>query len=110
MALFGWINANLMALERVHDANARAEATTNALEFMHGVNPMLHPEGRAQVGAAELSWSAERVTPEVDRHTSLYKFALYDTRVKLRRTNGAPWLELRLRQAGYAKVRAVGVE
>lgn len=110
MALFGWINANLLALERVHDANARSEATSNAIEFMHTVNPMLIPQGRAQVGAGELTWSSQAITPEVDRLESRYKFALYDTRVQVRRPDGAPWIELDLRQVGYAKVRTFAAE
>ncbi len=110
MALFGWINANLLALERVHDANARSEATSNAIEFMHTVNPMLSPQGRAQVGAGELTWSSQAITPEVDRLESRYKFALYDTRVQVRRPDGAPWIELDLRQVGYAKVRTFAAE
>ena len=57
-ALFAWINTELQALERTQDANTRAEAMVNAVEFMEAVNPMLTPQGKAAFAGLELAWDA----------------------------------------------------
>ena len=80
-ALFAWINTELQALERTQDANTRAEAMVNAVEFMEAVNPMLTPQGRAPLAGMELSWEAKASTPVRDgvsypQGISLYQLAL----------------------------------
>lgn len=114
MALFGWINSNIMALGRVAESNARAEATINAIEFMRTVNPMLRPQGEAVLGNYRLHWRARAVTDIRDGvgaggapGGSLYQLALYDTQVVLEQVDGSEWLTLELRQVGYKKVRSL---
>lgn len=103
-ALFGWINSNIIALNRIHETNARSEATQNILEYMNGVNPMLKPEGGASLGQYKIRWESKPVTLLQDGN-SLYQLALYDTLVKADSGEMQPWFELRLRQVGYKKVR-----
>jgi general secretion pathway protein I len=110
IALFSWINSNIMALGRVQDANARAEATANALEYMNTVNPMLMPEGKASFGNYQLKWKAAPTTTLQDganypSGVSLYQFALYDNVVSLQTRDGDPWFDFTLRQVGYKRVR-----
>ena len=110
MALFSWINSNIMALGRVQDANGRAAATVNVLEFMSTVNPMLTPEGKATLGSYRVSWKAVPVTAAQDGANypsgiSLYQFALFDNLVALETLDGTPWFSFTLRQVGYRKVR-----
>lgn len=105
MALFGWINANLLGLARVADVSARAEATQNALEYMHSVNPMATPTGEARLGSYALRWAAEPVSVLVDRTSSLYQLRLYRTRVQVLLAAGDPWFDFSIEQVGYKRVR-----
>lgn len=109
MAIFGWINGNVIALNRIHDASARAEATANVLEHLRTVNPMLRPQGEEELGAYRIRWNARPVTGVVDRGTSIYQFGLYDTRVEVDRRNGEPPYEITVRQVGYRQVRTSGM-
>ncbi len=109
-ALFAWINTELQALERTQEANTRAEAMVNALEFMEGVNPMLTPQGEASFADLKFAWDAKASTSVRDgvsypQGISLYQLALYDTQVQVSRTSGGPWFEFTLQQVGYKRVR-----
>ena len=109
-ALFAWINSELSALGRVQQSDARAEAMVNAVEYMHTVNPMLTPEGRAAMAGYTLAWKAKAVTAVQDgvsypRGVSLYQLALYDNYVTVQQADGSRWFDFTLRQVGYKRVR-----
>jgi general secretion pathway protein I len=111
MALFSWINGNISSLNRIHEVNARSEATVNILEYMGRVNPMLTPEGGALLGTYSIRWHSSpnsRITEGADypRGMSLYQLALYDTAVSVKSAGDQSWFELRLQQVGYKKVRS----
>lgn len=115
LALFSWINSNLISLQKVRDVNARTEATRNALEYMAAVNPMLTPRGSVNLGNVELAWDAKQlVQPKdgVDYPTglSLWQFALFKTTVTLLEDGKKPWVSFQLEQVGYKRVRAIGVQ
>jgi general secretion pathway protein I len=110
MALFSWINTNMITLFRIQEINAENEATVNAVEFMNSINPMTTPEGAAPLGAYQLHWKATETTPPRDGAgypygTSLYQLAMYDTQVTLEKPDGQTWLNFTLAQVGYKKVR-----
>lgn len=110
LALFGWINGNIMSLTRMHDVNARSEATINILEYMDRVNPMLTPEGTAPLGAYSISWRSTAISNITDgagypRGQSLYQMALYGTTVSVSSAGDQAWFELKLQQVGYKRVR-----
>lgn len=110
MALFSWINQNISSLHRILESNARAEATTNILEYMGRINPMLTPEGSTDLGSYRLHWIAQPEGNPRDGKSApfgvdLYQFALYDARVDVKRQNGLPWFDIKLRMLGYKKVR-----
>ena len=110
MALFGWINSNIITLNRVQNANAESAATTNALDFMSTVNPMLTPVGEAALGAYRIRWQATASTEPRDGAgypfgVSQFQLALYDTRVRIDRPEQQLWLEFTLQQVGYKVVR-----
>ncbi len=105
-ALFGWINSNIMTLNSIHEANARAEATQNILEYMDSVNPMLKPEGTVSLGQYKIRWESKHETLIQDG-TGLYQLALYDTLVKVENGQVRPWFDFRLRKVGYKKVREI---
>ena len=109
-ALLSWINSELGSVSRLQQSNARAEALVNVMEFMHTVNPMLKPEGKATFAVYQLTWKAKEVTPVQDglsypRGMSLYQLALYDTAVRVTNPDGTLWFDVTLRQVGYKKVR-----
>lgn len=110
-ALFSWVNASVVSLRRVEDANAQSAATINAVEYMQTVNPMLRPQGEVDLGGYRIAWVAATVTavlPGTDfqRGRSNYDLALYDTTVRAYRTDAAqPWFEFKLRQVGFKAVR-----
>lgn len=113
MALFDWVNASVQSLRRVESANARNEATANAIEYMQSVNPMLRPQGQMEFGNYRIAWEAENITDVTDgshypRGRSLYQLALYETVVRAYQQSsgdGALWFEFRMKQVGYKKVR-----
>ena len=108
LALFGWINGNIVALNRIHEVNARSEATANILEYMDRVNPMFTPEGEAPLGAYAIKWRSQatsNITEGVNQ--SLYQMALYSTAVSVTTAQNQAWFELKLRQVGYKRVRSI---
>lgn len=112
MALFSWINSNIITLNRVQESNAENAATLNALEYMQSVNPMLSPEGRADLGPYRLSWKSQAVTEPRDGASypigiSLYQLALYQTQISVHQSNAQPWFSFTLQQVGYKKVRDI---
>ena len=110
-ALFDWVNASIVALGRVEQANARSAASANTLEFMQSINPMLRPEGEMDLGDYRIAWRASAIASPIDgsdypRGRSAFQLALYDTVVRAyRRSEEEPWFELRLKQVGYKRVR-----
>jgi len=106
-ALFGWINSNITSLNSIREANARADATQNILEYMNGVNPMLKPEGSASLGQYKVRWESKPITLPQDNTNSLYELALYDTLVKAENGRAPVWFEFHLRQVGYKKIRQI---
>ncbi|HUX23132.1 MAG TPA: prepilin-type N-terminal cleavage/methylation domain-containing protein [Burkholderiales bacterium] len=112
MALFSWINSNLMTLSRVQEVNAENSATQNVLEYMADINPMASPEGRADLGSLRLSWQAEATTEPRDGAsypygTSLYQLAMYRTKISVQKPDGQSWFAFSLQQVGYKKVREI---
>lgn len=110
MALFAWVNTNLMTLNRIEAIDAQNEATLNVLDYMNSVNPMLAPDGKIDLGKYQLRWHAEPDTGIRDGASypfgvSLYQLALYQTKVLVSKPDGDPWFDLELQQVGYKKVR-----
>ncbi len=112
MALFSWVNSNIITLNRVQESNAENAATLNAVEYMHGINPMNSPQGQASLGAYRLSWNAEAITEPLDGASypvgvSLYQVAMYQTKISVQKSDGQFWFAFTLQQVGYKKVRDI---
>jgi general secretion pathway protein I len=112
MALFSWINSNIITLNRVQTSNAQDAATANAVQFMHTVNPTATPDGTAKLGDYSFTWKAEEVSGLRDGAgypvgTSLYQVGMYQTLVQVQRTDGSTWFSFKLQQVGYKKVREI---
>lgn len=114
MALFGWINTNITTLSRVQEINAEDAATINAVEYMSSINPMISPEGQANLGPYRLSWEAKSATGPRDGAnypygTSLYQLGLYQTKITMQKADGQFWFAFTLQQVGYKKVRELSL-
>ena len=112
MALFSWVNSNIITLNRVQTSNAENAATLNAIEYMHSINPMTTPQGQANLGSSRLSWQAEATTDPVDGASypfgiSLYQLAMYLTKITVQKSDGQFWFAFSLQQVGYKKVRDI---
>lgn len=110
MALFSWINTNIITLNRIQESNLESAATVNVLEYMNNVNPMIQPQGSADLGAYRITWTATASTAPQDGAgypfgISLYQLALFQTRVTVKKPDGKFWFEFMLQQVGYQKVR-----
>jgi len=110
MALFSWINSNIITLNRVQEINAENAATLNAVEYMHNINPMTSPEGQANLGSCRLSWKTEAVTEPRDGAgypfgISLYQLGMYQTKINVKKADGQFWFAFSLQQVGYKKIR-----
>jgi len=111
LALFAWINGNIITLSKIHDANERSEATANILEYMDRVNPMVKPEGTVSLGPYSISWRSEAISNISEGANypigqSLYQMALYSTAVSVKTPENPDWFDLRLKQVGYKRVRS----
>lgn len=112
MALFSWINSNIITLNRVQEINAENTATMNAVEYLQNINPMITPEGQANLGSIRLSWKSIPTTGPRDGASypygvSLYQLALYQTQVTVQKSDGQYWFDFALQQVGYKKVREI---
>lgn len=110
MALFSWINGNIITLNRVQEINAENAATQNVVEYMNSINPMISPEGQIDLGSCRLSWKSTAATEPRDGASypygiGLYQLGMYRTKITVHKQSGQFWFSLTLQQAGYKKVR-----
>jgi general secretion pathway protein I len=63
MALFAWINQNLRDLVRIEQAQARAALQLTAQGLLVGVNPFQEPAGERRVGAVQVRWRGQLISP-----------------------------------------------
>ncbi|WP_025917395.1 prepilin-type N-terminal cleavage/methylation domain-containing protein [Herminiimonas sp. CN] len=110
MTLFAWVNSSIVALRRVEDANNRNEAIANVVEYMQAVNPMQAPEGKADFGNYQIVWKSRPLSDTVDgsaypQGVSLYQLELFETAIDAAKTDNPHWFEIKIRLAGYKKVR-----
>ena len=109
MTLLSWLNNSLLGLRRAQAVSDIQAARRNALAYLETLNPMVTPQGEAELGGWRLRWQAREVEPTRDGvdhpiGISLYLMGLYDTRVWLERGPDATD-EFVLRQVGYRQAR-----
>jgi general secretion pathway protein I len=110
MALFSWINSNIITLNRVQEVNAMNSTTINALEFMGTVNPAASPTGQVNLGSYRLEWNSTAATPPRDGTgypfgIGLHQLAMYQTRVTVNKADGEFWFDFTMQQVGHKRVR-----
>jgi len=112
MAIFGWVNSQLSALEHIKDSNARSRATSSTLEYLNLVNPMLNPEGKADLGEFKIRWTSRPIEEPMDganypTGVSLYRVGLYKMTMEVRNLDDKPWFTFEVDHVGYKKVREI---
>ncbi|MBW3550794.1 MAG: prepilin-type N-terminal cleavage/methylation domain-containing protein [Proteobacteria bacterium] len=114
MALYAWLGANLLTLQRVSERRATVTLVSSALDAVRRVNPMETPRGRRDYGDIEVEWESEPVEPPRDSVTqvglpNLFSVGLYDMQVRVLR-DGEEVHRFNVRQLGHEQVREMGLE
>lgn len=106
MALYGWVNSDLISFGRVQDHVERERVSRLALSYLETVNPMTDPVGQQTFGAYRMRWQAELL--EEPRQgiapagvPSLYRLGLYRVRVEVEHPQRS-W-QFEFRKVGYVQ-------
>ncbi|HET7655376.1 MAG TPA: prepilin-type N-terminal cleavage/methylation domain-containing protein [Luteimonas sp.] len=108
-ALYGWLSANLIALERIQANRELDTATLSALDVVRRVNPMATPRGEREAGDLVVAWDATEVQPVRDSVTqigkpNLFRVGLYDLDVRVSH-DGREITRFSVRRLGHAQAR-----
>jgi general secretion pathway protein I len=109
MALFSWINTNLISLHRIQQTQEHRDAVRNALAFVKTLNPLESPKGEETVGIYTFQWHSEAIEPPKDVIGSsgavgLFQIGLYAVEVEISQENEI-LTKVTVRQVGYKQVR-----
>lgn len=110
-ALYGWLSANTITLNRIRDRQQVEMATHSALDLVRRSNPMEASEGQRKVGDLVVTWSATPVEPakmgsSPGGSPSIFAVGLYELDVKVLRA-GVSVHSFRVRQVGWKQVGSV---
>ncbi len=109
LALYQWINTDLIALDRARAVTQRERAVEAAFDYMRTINPMENPSGAAELGDRGIEWRSEPI--EEPRQgvartgkPSAFRVGLYRCRVVLTLASGET-VEFTMRRVGYRRNR-----
>lgn len=113
-ALYGWLSANLITLQRVQEQREIGEATTTALNLVRNVNPLEAPRGSRRIGNLEVTWEATALQQPRDAVTqvgqrSAFEVGLYQLDVRVLR-DGEELRQFDVRQVGHRQARSLDFE
>jgi len=109
MALFSWINTNLLNLQRVQSFQQRHDAIQSALAFIEAVNPLEKPTGKETVGSYVITWQAETLKPPQYGishfgNIGIFHVGLYATTIEVKQEESL-LAQFTVRQMGYKQMR-----
>jgi len=109
MALFSWINTNLISLHRIQQTQSRHDATRNALAFIRSVNPLETPQGEETLGIYTFEWQSTAVQLPKDVISSagavgLFQIGLYEMQITVYKDDELI-TTFTVRHVGYKQVR-----
>lgn len=111
VVLFGWIGQAASRLALLSTEQRQLFGELAALEFARGLNPMLQPSGRMQLGDAEVRWTSVALGDEqsvMGSGTSLGAYAVQLYRLVLvTQAEGAPPKERSLLLTGWRQTKPV---
>ncbi len=114
LALFNWINTNLITLQRVQTVQQKNEAIRNGLAFLKNINPLEKPVGKEKFSIYTFEWESEVLEAPKDGINaragtlSLYQVALYNVTTSIYQ-NEQLIAEFTVRKVGYQQVRTLDV-
>ena len=113
-ALYAWLSANVITLQRIGERREAAEAVHSALGLVRRVNPMEDPTGFREVGDMVVRWNAKPVeAPRQGRNQTglptAFEIGLYDLDVGVF-SSGREIERFRVRQVGYRQTQALEYE
>lgn len=114
LALFNWINTNLITLQRVQTVQQKNEAIRNGLAFLKNINPLEKPTGKEEIGIYTFDWESEVLEAPQDGINarsgtlSLYQVALYNVTTRIYQHEQLV-TEFTVRKVGYQQVRTLDV-
>lgn len=110
-ALYGWVNTNLLALNRAYAINASAGSMRNVLEELRASDPAHERELRFEYGGTEIHIEREPsdyAAPAIggDGRFSVNNATLYQTTVTITPVN-RPQTSFQLWELGLSQARSV---
>ncbi len=86
MGIYGWVNANLISLNRLADLAANEQVLNSAVERLRIVNMSEETEGAFNVDEYNVQWRADLVEPWHNGVTAagaitIYDLALYEVKL-----------------------------
>ncbi len=111
MAVYNWINVNLISIGRLQAHAQQNLAENNVLAYLSNLNPMLKPQGTQKFIKYRVRWNSALIEPARDQVASsvgigLYKVGLYQVTVHITRPDGKSWFQFHFKQAGYLQIRS----
>ncbi len=90
MALYGWINSNLLLLKRVDDVYQSVEVVDSALEFISTLDPYLQPVGEQEIADTLVFWrfvpqGSSMIAKDMRGNVSVNDAQLFLAEVEIRR-------------------------
>lgn len=118
LPLFAIFGNYLNAMRNMSNENEKAEARTQILSYMNGVNPFVDKEGNLELGDFTFSWNATPIVENIENidsnngriNKANFKITLYDTHINASKPNNAEWLEFTIRQIGYEKTQETSMD
>lgn len=110
-ALYGWLSANVITLDRIRERQEQEVAFASALDLVRRSNPMQTPSGMREAGDLTVTWTSsplEPPRPNVDQggFPGSHMVGLYTVHVTVNR-GGREIGDFHVRQIGW--VRTAGV-
>jgi len=109
MAIFGWLNTNLLTITKIENRANKNQLIRSVSEFMQDIDIMAQPNGERKIVNYVITWSSELIEPILDGRSNIdaiseFQLGLYQTEVKIIQENKTIAL-FDLRLVGYEKVR-----
>lgn len=105
LVLFGWLQSSLDTASRLREAEQRARLQLEAQAWASALNPMLQPEGEAELGTLNIRWRSEALEPVRDEYDyggqlqPVWRVALYTVDFEV--SQGAVKASWRQQLAGF---------
>ena len=114
LALYSWLSANTMALNRTQAVAYSLQDARTALAVVETINPMDQPRGERQIPPLDIRWVARPITElrtGMSRSGTPTQFdlMLYEVDVEVFRDDALS-REFRVRKAGWVAARPINPE